>query len=277
VKTRAIFFPFDLFGSAGASNGPRLLADALRELLADNARERLPTRADAYAGKVRVKEFAFDNLAAYQEWRTQARQAVRQALRGGDFLLWVTGNHLGALPVYEGLTEAGGDKTVVVQFDAHLDVYHLSDCTRELSHGNFLLHCEGPLPAIINVGHRELLLRPEHVRKYYRQTFAAEQVAIDPDAVVAALRAAAAGAERVFFDIDCDVFDPAFFPAVTHPLPFGLSPPLLLRCLDAAWSPKVAGVALSEFDPGHDRDDRSLATLVWLLEYLLLKCYEKGP
>jgi hypothetical protein len=37
----------------------------------------------------------------------------------------------------------------------------------------------------------------------------------------------------------------------------------------------VAGVLLSEFDPSRDRDDRSLALAVWLLEYLLLLRYEK--
>jgi arginase family enzyme len=78
----------------------------------------------------------------------------------------------------------------------------------------------------------------------------------------------------VFLDIDCDVFDPAFFPAVAQPVPFGLSPHLVLRFLEAAWSERVIGLAVSEFDPGRDRNDQSLATLVWLIEYLLLKRYE---
>src|SRR5438105_3704075 len=94
------------------------------------------------------------------------------------------------------------------------------------------------------------------------------------DRPLAALREASRGAQRVFFDIDCDVFDPAFFPAVGQPVPFGLSPQQVLRGLDAAWSERVAGVAVSEFDPARDRDDRSLATLVWLLERLLLRRYE---
>jgi arginase family enzyme len=81
-------------------------------------------------------------------------------------------------------------------------------------------------------------------------------------------------ASAVFLDIDCDVFDLAFFPAVANPLPFGLDPPLFLRLLNAAWSKKVVGVAISEFDPGRDRNDQSLALLVWLLEYLLLRRYE---
>jgi agmatinase len=63
---------------------------------------------------------------------------------------------------------------------------------------------------------------------------------------------------------------------VAHPLPFGLSPQLVLRLVEAAWSERVVGVALSEFDPARDRQDQSLSTLVWLLEYLLLKRYEAG-
>jgi arginase family enzyme len=275
MKTSAVFFSFDLFGSGGAGAGAALLADELREVLADNRRERVPTRARVYTGHVRVREFAFENLASYEGWRAKGRQAVRQALRAGDFLLWVAGNHLGALPVYDEL--AGQEDVLVVQLDAHLDVHHFADCTPEPSHGNFLLHCAGPLPPIINAGHRELLLPADHVGRYYRRAFAAADLALDPAPALAALRTAAGAARQVFFDLDCDVFDPAFFPAVSQPVPFGLAPPLVLRLLDAAWGANAAGVLVSEFDPGRDRNDQSLATLVWLLEYLLLRRYEAPP
>jgi agmatinase len=276
VRTTAVVFPFDLFGSGGSGAGATLLGDELREVLADTRRERVPTRARAYGGKVRLRELTFETLPAYQDWRSRGRQAVRQALRQGDFLLWLTGNHLGALPVYDELAEQGGD-TLVVQFDAHLDIHHFADCTPELSHGNFLLHCAGPLPPLVNVGHRELLLLPEYVGKYYRAAHAADRMAVDPTPALEQVRAAARSAERVFLDIDCDVFDAAFFPAVAQPVPFGLSPHLVLRFLEAAWSERVAGVAVSEFDPGRDRNDQSLATLVWLIEYLLLKRNEGQP
>jgi arginase family enzyme len=88
------------------------------------------------------------------------------------------------------------------------------------------------------------------------------------------VRELATAADRVFIDIDCDVLDPAFFPATAHPLPFGLASPQLLQFIDAAWGDNVCGVAVSEFDPGRDRGDQSLNTLVWLLEHLLLKRYE---
>lgn len=274
MKTSALFFPFDLFGSSGTRAGVELLADAFQEMLADNKRERLATRARAYANKVRFQEFTFETLADYQDWRRQARLALREVLGRGDFLFWTTGNHLGVLPLYDELAR-GAETTLVLQFDAHLDIYNLSDCTSELSHGNFLLHCDGPLPPIINLGHRELLLRPDYIAKHFSQTFSAAQLAIDSLTALEEVRTAARAVERVFIDLDCDVFDPAYFPASAHPQPVGLSPQLFLRFLDAAWSDNVIGLALSEFDPAKDQHDRSLSTLIWLMEYVLLRRHEK--
>jgi agmatinase len=271
--TAVLFFPFDLFGSGGAGKGAQLLADAFREMLDDNNRERKPTRAHAYARHVRMQEFQFENLAAYQNWRPLARQAIGKVFARKEFLYWVSGNHLGVLPVYEELSGQTQD-ALVIQFDAHLDIYHLSDCTKELSHGNFLLHAKNSLPAVINVGSRELLLTPDYVTRFYRRVFSAAELAVDTVPACAAIQAAGEAAETIFLDIDCDVLDPAFFPAVTHPTPFGLDPPTLLRLLDATWSDKVAGVAISEFDPARDVNDRCLATLMWLIEFLLLKQYE---
>ena len=201
------------------------------------------------------------------------RQAVRQALRANDFLLWVSGNHLGALPIYDELSRQPAS-TLVIQLDAHLDIHNFHDTTADLSHGNFLLHCDGPLPPIVNLGHRDLLLTRESIARSFRRTFSAAEVAGDFDAVLAYVRTEVATAERVFVDVDCDVFDPLYFPAVTQPVPFGIAPPMLLWLLDAAWTPKMRGVMLSEFEPGRDENDRSLTTLVWLIEYVLLKRYE---
>jgi agmatinase len=274
MKTTAVCFPFDLFGSPGAGAGPPLLADALREMLADNRRETIPTRARAYTDQVRLREITFETLPDYADWRKQGRQVARQALRAGDFLLWLTGNHLGALPVYDELA-AQAAKTLVVQLDAHLDVHNFHDCSAEPTHGNFLLHCDGPLPTLVNAGHRDLLLPPEYVAGYYRATYSAAELALDDRPALKALRQACARAERVFLDLDCDVFDPAFFPAVSQPVPFGLDARQVLRLLDAVWSPRVGGVIVSEFDPARDSNDQGLSTLMWLLECLLLRRYEK--
>lgn len=272
-RTVLVFFPFDLFGSAGAASGADLLAEAIAEMIEDNRRERKPTRARAYRDQIRTHHFNFDTLTDLQKWRSQGRAEVRRILARGDFLGWIAGNHLGVLPVYEELPT----DTLVLQFDAHLDIYNLSDCTAQLSHGNFLLHADSPLPQLVNIGHRELLLPPRHVNKYYHATFSAAELAIDPAPALEQVRKLAQSAKRVFLDIDCDVFDPAYFPAVSHPLPLGLSPALLLRFADAAWSQSLVGMAISEFDPSRDHRDRSLSTLIWLLEFFLLRRYEGKP
>jgi arginase family enzyme len=273
MKTSTICFPFDLFGSAGTAVGVHLIADALRELLADNKRESIPTRAACYTKHVRLRELTFETLEDYNSWRQQGRKAARAALRQDDFLLWVTGNHLGALPVFDELSPLGED-VLVIQLDAHLDVHQFRDCTTELSHGNFLLHCEGPLPPIINVGHRDLLLPPDAVSRSFRAAYSAADLITQPNNVRDAIHQAAGRARRVFLDLDCDAFDPAFFPAVSTPVPFGLSPAQVLSILDAAWTPNFGGLILSEFEPARDREDRSLATLMWLVEYVLLRRYE---
>ncbi|MFL5244613.1 MAG: arginase family protein [Gemmataceae bacterium] len=272
MRTAALFFPFDLFGSAGAGEGVLLLADALREILQDNRREKAPTRARSYARKVALEEFSFEDLPSYYDWQEKARAAIRKSL-GKDFLLWFTGNHLGALPLYEELSVQEGE-SLILQFDAHLDIHHFDECSKELSHGNFLMHCSSPLPTVINVGHRELLLPADHIRKYYRDVIPAEQFTADSDAALMLLQEAAISADRVFIDIDCDVFDPAFFPAVNHRLAFGLSPAQVLRAINAVWSERVVGLSFSEFNPASDRDDLSLTTLIWLMEYLLIKRHE---
>jgi arginase family enzyme len=271
VKSVAVVFPFDLFGSAGAGAGAQLLGDAVREILDDTARETRPCRAAALSGAVKVREAAFETVEAVAGWRKRGRLLARPVLAAGDFLLWLGGNHLSVLPVLEELGSADAAGTLVVQFDAHLDVYRFHDTTAELSHGNFLKHAAGPLPALVNVGHRDLFLTVPEVAETFAAAHSAADVATKPDRVLADLRKRAAAAKRVWIDLDCDALDPAFLPAVGQPLPFGLTPPAVLAVLDAVWSGKVAGVSVSEFDPGRDVRDTGLSFLGWLVEYVLLR------
>jgi arginase family enzyme len=269
MKIQAITFPFDLFGSAGTGAGAQLLGDAVREMLSDAKRETRPARSDGYRDHLRLREFAFDTPARVADWRKTARSTIRAALKADDRVLWLAGNHLGVLPIYEEL----GPDALVVQLDAHLDIYNLADCTTELSHGNFLLHAEQMLPAVVNIGSRDLFLPAEHAAEHYREVLTAQDVAVDLDRVIRQLVKRARSVDRIWIDIDCDVFDPAFFPAVQHPQPMGLSPLFVLRVLATIWSEKVVGVSVSEFDPGRDRADQSLGTLVWLVEWCLLRWF----
>lgn len=266
--TTVVVFPFDLFGNAGTGAGAQLLGDALREAIDDTAAEPTPTRPHAFADRLDVREFGFETLAEVADWRSTGRDAVRDALAAG-FTVWLAGNHLGVLPVYEAL----GRGDLVVQFDAHLDCYALHDSTPDLSHGNWLRHAKS-LPSVVNVGHRDIFQRPADLTPYFAATHPAEVIAADLPGVLADLRTRCDAADRVWLDLDADVFDPAFAPGVHQPTPFGLTPPQFLAVLRAVWSAKVVGFSVSEFDPGRDTRDTTANLLGWLTERVLLLRYE---
>lgn len=269
MKTRIIVCPFANFGSPGALQGAELLADAVREILDDVQGEKRSTRGRAFRDRVQIQELSFDTPSDISSWRTTARKAF-DAVDPGDFVIWLGGNHLSVLPVYESLAGCGDS---VLQFDAHLDLYNLDDSKTELNHGNYLRHAT-KLPPIVNVGHRDLFLTKKAIHQFYSAAHSAADLAADSPSIIAGIREWAAGTDNLWIDLDCDVLDPAYFPATANAMPFGLSPETLLRWLSAVWSERVRGVSISEFDPGRDRDERSLQLLVWLIEWVLLKRHE---
>ena len=138
MNTRIVVCPLGLFGSPGTQAGAELVADALRELLDDNADETGRTGHGRLPRPRRIPRVGVRH--ARRPCRLAGHGAAgrrRGRLRAGDFLVWVGGNHLSLLPVYEELADGG---TLVVQFDAHLDLYNLHDTRPELTHGNFLRH-----------------------------------------------------------------------------------------------------------------------------------------
>jgi agmatinase len=272
MNIQAVVFPFDLFGSAGTAAGAQLLGDAIQEMIDDAERETQPARSQSYRNCVDLVEFPFDTLEEISGWRATGRETISAALEEADFTLWLTGNHLGALPIYETL----GPDDLILQFDAHLDAYNLADSTTELSHGNFLLHLPpGKHPRVVNIGSRDLFLPDQHSLQHFHDILTAELLTSAPDKALAKLNALTKKAKRIWIDIDCDAFDPAYFPAVPLQLPFGLAPREVLRILQSIWSKKVVGISFSEFDPGRDRNDLSLGTLIWLMEWCLLTITEK--
>ena len=276
TKTTAIIFPFDNFGNAGTGAGAQLLGDFLNELLDDNDEEDRPMRGNAYTENLFLQQVDFDSMEELADWRSEGRTRLKEAFRHDERVIWLGGNHLSVLPVYEELGESGdGAKTLVVQFDAHLDVHQFQDIHPTPANGNFLLHADGPLPTVVNVGHRDLFLLPADIRAAFAATHSALQLATQPEKVIADLRKRAAKAARVWIDIDADVFDPAELPGVHRPLPFGPPAVQVLRLLDELWETgKVIGLSISEFDPGRDARDAGLNLLGWLIEWALLRWYE---
>lgn len=268
-RGKVVVFPFDNFGNAGTGAGAMLLADSLREAVDDTEQEPRPTRPHAFANRLDFEEIPFETVGQVARWRETGRGIAKQSLAGNHFTLWLAGNHLGVLPVYDELRR----DELVLQFDAHLDCYDLHDTATELSHGNWLRQVAGG-GRVVNVGHRDIFLRPADVSPLFDATFPAEAVAINFPSVISAISRLAAKAKRIWIDLDVDAIDPAFAPAVHQPMPIGLTPQQLLAILESVWSERVVGVSISEFDPGRDLRDSTLQLLGWLTEWLLLKRFE---
>ncbi len=262
-----------------------MIADELREIVADNRREEVPTRADIYTRKFRIKEYGFDSLGSLNAWRTTGRQAVRPLLEAApqDFFIWLGGSHISSMPVYEEAVRQPG--TLIFQLDAHLDIHHFANVNPQPTHGNFIRHIErpgdasngggqsAPLP-LVHLGHRDLLLTQDEIDSYFQRAISAIEYAQRREGVLAEIEGRFAGADRIILDIDCDAFDPSYFPGTGRPIPAGFSPMDVLRILGCIPPEKLAGVLVSEFDPGRDQADRSLSLIVWLLETILLARHE---
>lgn len=269
--TRVVGFPFDAFGAPGTSAGAELLLDALRELRRDARRETRPTRTTAFEPHLRLFEQRFETPDELSRWRDAGRRLARRCLREpGDRTLWLSGNHLGVLPVLDALP-AG---TLVLQLDAHLDIYQFADSTTTLSHGNFLARRKNRESDIVTVGHRDLFLTDAEIRAELSDHVPAPRWHADRAGCLARLASRVSAAPAVWLDLDFDAVDPAHFPAVALPTPFGLSGPDVMALLSLCPPDKCLGLSLSEFMPAGDERDRSLEWAMWLIEWWLLRMYD---
>ncbi len=266
-------FPWDQFGGAGTSHGAVALADVVREIRRDAQREQQPCRTQTLRDRLHLQELAFTQPQHCLRWRERGRRWFRQTLQRHSFILWLGGNHLSVLPVLEELPP----QTLVLQFDAHLDIHDFDDTWNTLSHGNYWRFLSEPRPPAIHLGHRDLFVLPEEAQRFFTAVYSALDITTRLAEVVADLQRQVSQAPRLWIDIDVDVFDPSICPAVQHPLPFGLTGAAFWPFWQAVWSEKVLGVSLSEFDPGRDVREQSLHMLGWFIEHLLLQAAQCQP
>lgn len=268
---RAFVFPFDSFGSSGTGAGAMALGDALREMRADFFHETVPTRAAAWAGELKIREVAFETPGAIARFRKTGRAMLRKPLANGDPVVWLSGNHLGAMPLLD-LAAADPD-TIVLQADAHLDIHAFGDSVETLSHGNYLRRLRwkpDATPRLVHLGHRDLLHKPEDIEPFIPHAISAEEIIADLGGTRGKVAALVADYDKVVIDIDVDVFDEGALPGSSRPVPCGLTPLQLWHVIKGIDPARVQALSISEYDPGRDDRDRGLAALAWLLERFLL-------
>jgi agmatinase len=156
-----------------------------------------------------------------QEQMRRIREAARDIIQSGKFLIALGGEHSITAPLVEAVMETHG-RLSVLQIDAHADLRDSYQGTPH-SHAAVMRRVLEMTPDICQVGIRNLSREefeacPEQVRRFITP----RQIADDPamtwiDSAVAMLRG------PVYITIDIDGFDPAFAPGTGTPEPGGLS------------------------------------------------------
>jgi arginase family enzyme len=240
---------------SGSPRRRRLAAGAaeLAGLIAADRRVRVPV-AD---GEPSVELLA-GNLAAIRASITEPPVVTV----GGDCGVEVA-------PIEAALAEHG-DGLVVVWFDAHADLNSPGSSPSGAFHGMVLRTLLGEGPAAL-LPHRPL--RPAQVvLAGVRALDAAEKEYVSEAGLahveVAGLASlpsvvAAAGARAVYIHVDLDVLDPETFASVGAPEPDGLTPEQLVTAVRALTDRfPLAGLGITEYEPGRPADRAVLAALV---------------
>ncbi len=160
-----------------------------------------------------------------------------------------------------------GDGLVVVWFDAHGDLNTPESSPSGAFHGMVLRTLLGEGPA--EMAPRRTLRPAQVVLAGVRALDAAEKEYLSDNAMeVADLDSlpsvvAAAGARAVYIHIDLDVLDPAWFSSIGYPEPDGVRPePLAAAVRSLTDRFPLAGLGITEYQPGDPRDREVLAGLV---------------
>ena len=229
---------------SGSVNARRLVdgAAALASLIPADRRVRVP-----------IGETLEDNLAAIRAAVTDPPMVTV----GGD-----CGVELAPI---EAALERHGDGLVVVWFDAHGDLNTPESSGSGAFHGMVLrtLLGEGP-PAMAP---RRILKPSQVVLAGVRALDPAEKAYVSDKSLVMVdldeVETAVSGARAVYIHIDLDVLDPAWFSSVGAPEPDGVRPERLAAAVRALIDRfPLAGLGITEYEPGDPRDRDVLAALV---------------
>ena len=196
--------------------------------------------------------------ATWEDTANAYRLFLESVLRRGSIPFVLGGDHAVTVPVVAALAVL--QKPIhVVQFDAHPDLYDVFEenrwshaCTAarllEMPHVRQLTQVG---VRTFNPPQRETAERfAGKLQIVEARRFSPEAVTLEP-------------AEAVYLSVDVDVFDPAFAPGVSHPVPGGLSARQVLDILHALEG-QLVGMDVVEVNPRLDRNGQT-AVLAGLL------------
>jgi len=191
-------------------------------------------------------------------------------LTAGKVPVAIGGEHTITLGILKGYGEKA-KKTVVVSFDAHLDL-RKEFLGLKLSHTTFMrLINEQLKPAkIIEVGTRSVC-QEEHDYAEKAKIDIIPTLDIRKEGTAQAAKSLLKkleGYEKMYLSVDMDVLDPAFAPATQNPEVDGISTSELLDIVCALCDERVVGFDVLEIAPAYDQGISAVAAAKIMFEML---------
>ena len=174
-------------------------------------------------------------------------QAVARVVESGGRPVVLGGDHSISSSIVRSLSQRYESLTIL-HFDAHPDLYDSFEGDRWSHASPFARIMEDRLAdRLIQVGIRTM---NGHQREQAKR-FGVE--VIDMPAWTAGQRFEVSKRTPLYVSIDCDAFDPAFAPGVSHREPGGLAPRDVIHALQHIRAP-IVGADLVEYNPRRDWD-----------------------
>ena len=196
----------------------------------------------ADAGDVEI-----DDAKRGAEVHALIEQTVARVVEGGGRPIVLGGDHSITSSIIRALSRRHRSLTIL-HFDAHPDLYDAFEGDRWSHASPFARIMEDRLAdRLIQVGIRTM---NGHQREQAKR-FGVE--VIDMPAWTAGQRFEVAKSKPLYVSVDCDAFDPAFAPGVSHREPGGLTPREVIDALQHVGAP-IVGADVVEFNPRQDWD-----------------------
>lgn len=205
------------------------------------------------------------DLPSKSTWELTARSYQEFAawlFQTGKIPFFAGGDHAVTVPIVAALAEIG-EPIHLVQIDAHPDLYPDYEGNRDshactISRALEMRHVASVTQLGIRTLNQTQMPQLERYRDRIHIFFAHDLIGGLPP-----LSHIAAGAP-VYLTVDLDGFDPAYAPAVSHPVPGGLTPRQVLNFIqNAQW--KLIGMDAVEVNPDLDVNDQTATLAARLL------------
>lgn len=255
--------PYDLTSTfrCGSRFAPRAVREASAYI------EVYSTRASLDASKLKIADLG--DLACVYGLPTMLRRVksvVARIARDKKIPVMIGGEHTFTYSA----VDAFGRDTVLVSFDAHMDLRseYLGDAW---SHATFMRRIAERIDPreIVIVGPRAFT--PEERRFAQRKGVGliySWEIASDLEGSKRRLLEELSSAERIYLTLDMDVLDIAFAPGVGNPEPEGINSSQLYDLLSAVSDRRLVGCDIAEVCPPYDHGQAAVHAAKALVEML---------